>query len=127
MCPKTLPMCPKVSNVPKRLTLNCPKAPSLYAAAMAEALPELERAAGGMAGRYTLNSVDPYALNATGFKPLPLNINPSFKLCFSNSTCAVTARRMRWWGRWRPTPTDSSGCNKGTGRVVLSMGVLLCE
>jgi hypothetical protein len=29
-------------------------------------------------------------LKATGFKPLPLNINPGFKMCLSTSTCATT-------------------------------------
>jgi hypothetical protein len=31
-------------------------------------------------------------LKATGFKPVPLNINPGFKMCLSNSTCAATVR-----------------------------------
>jgi hypothetical protein len=35
-----------------------------------------------------------HSLKATGFKPLPLNINPGFKMCLSNSTCAATL----WYG-----------------------------
>jgi hypothetical protein len=38
----------------------------------------------------------PISLKATGgFKPLPLNTNPGFKMCLSNSTCAATVRARR--------------------------------
>jgi hypothetical protein len=40
--------------------------------------------------RCKLNSVLTHSLKATGYKPLPLNINPGFKMCLSNSTCAAT-------------------------------------
>jgi hypothetical protein len=35
-----------------------------------------------------------HSLKATGFEPLPLNINPGFKTCLSNSTRATTTRRQ---------------------------------
>jgi hypothetical protein len=46
-----------------------------------------------------------HRLKTTGFKPLPLNINPGFKTCLSNSTCATTPRqlqvpRQRGWCRY---------------------------
>jgi hypothetical protein len=51
-----------------------------------------------------------HSLKATGFKPLPLNTNPGFKMCLSNSTCATLPRGGLKWtpavGRCALTPPD---------------------
>jgi hypothetical protein len=58
----------------------------------------LARSIEHLVGRCKLNSVDPQ-LESDWFKkePLPLNINPGFKMCLSNQTCATTT----WSGRCR--------------------------
>jgi hypothetical protein len=63
-----------------------------------------------VAGRRTLNSVDPRSWKATGFKPSPLNINPGFKKGLSShSIPAATTRGPSPWGRGRalraPSPS----------------------
>jgi hypothetical protein len=52
------------------------------------------------AGRCTLTPPDPQLKGAWypgGFKPLPLNINPGFKMSLSNATCAATTRLLPAW------------------------------
>jgi hypothetical protein len=46
----------------------------------------------GAVGAVRVDFVLTHSLKATGFKPIPLKLNPGFKMCLSNATCAATAR-----------------------------------
>jgi hypothetical protein len=74
-------------------------------------------------GRCKLKYVVTHSLKATGFKPLPLNINPGFKMCLSNATCATTARRCWRWARRSagapPPPRGVVGLRFGNAGATL--------
>jgi hypothetical protein len=61
-----------------------------------------------------------FSLKATAFfQPLPLNTNPAFKLCLSNSTYATTARRARSTSSTSRRPRTSATDRATRGNAVI--------
>jgi hypothetical protein len=91
---KMMLVCGSADDAAAAAAAASPISSASSAAAAAES--DSRAVAGGLAvaggGAVHVQRCSTHSLKANGFKPLPLNINPGFKMCLSNSACATTRR-----------------------------------